>query len=172
MIPYRQVRGFSLIELLVAIGIVGLISGIGLASTATIQKNARDAQRQADLRVIQSAIQQYYADNNHYPDDLNGPLTNGTSITNCTGKVGCSVVTKTYLTTTPRDPVVGTTTPYCYRSQVANVTNQADPKYGNCGGGSSGQCHFYQLCANLENPPGAAVGCSCSGSATFRVTPL
>lgn len=167
--PFKFIKtqedGFSLIELLVVISIIGLVTAVGASFVSSIQRSTRDAQREADMRVLQSALQQYYADNNFYPDNLTVPLGNGSAITNCTGKSGapCSVV-RTYLSQTPKDPIPSTTTPYCYRSQVS-ITNG-----NNCGPGASGICHYYVLCANLENPSNIA-GCSC-GVGNFSVTPL
>lgn len=157
--------GFSLIELLVVISIIGLVTGVGASFVSSIQRNTRDAQREADLRVLQSALQQYYANENFYPDNLTVPLGNGSAITNCTGRSGVScTVTRTYLSQTPKDPVSNTTTPYCYKAQVSIADGTS------CTTGNSGKCHFYTLCANLENPSNASA-CSC-GAGNFSVTPL
>lgn len=157
--------GFSLIELLIVISIVALVTGVGASFVSSVQRNTRDAQRETDLRVLQSVLQQYYANENFYPDDLIDELKNGSAITNCTGKSGapCSVV-RTYLSETPKDPIPGSATPYCYKSQVSITNNES------CGAGKSGLCHYYLLCANLENP-GNIANCSC-GTGNFAVTPL
>lgn len=164
-------KGFSLIELLVTISIIGVVSTLGISSAAILQKNSRDTQRKADLRLIQSALQQYYADNNFYPDGLS--LTSGSLFDNCTGYTptgGCSFTPrKTYIQSLPKDPVSGTSTPYCYisRKSVSDATV--------CSGSNTGKCHSYVLCATMENA-GETVSCSCSSigsvSGNFKITPL
>ncbi|MCL4364170.1 type II secretion system GspH family protein [Patescibacteria group bacterium] len=53
--------GFTLLELLVVIGIIGLLVSVGISSFSTAQKKARDAKRKSDLKAIQSALEQYYS---------------------------------------------------------------------------------------------------------------
>jgi len=63
----RSERGFTLIELLVVIAIIGLISGIVLASLSTARQRGRDAQRLSDMRQIETALQLFFDDNQHFP---------------------------------------------------------------------------------------------------------
>ncbi len=159
-------RAFSLVELVVVIGIIGLIASIAIASITSIQKNSRDAQRQADIRKIQGALQQFYADNSFYPNTLN--LSGGAPLNNCTGSTGTPVCTtsKTYLPSTPTDPVSGTANPYCYTSQTSS-NNTAS-----CDSQNPGTCHYFELCAKLENPGGTPAVCVCDAGSNFKVTPL
>lgn len=53
--------GFTLIEMLVVIGIIGILVGIGSVSYSTVQKKARDARRKDDLKIIQQSMEQYYS---------------------------------------------------------------------------------------------------------------
>lgn len=163
-------RAFSLVELMVVIAIIGIVSAISLSSLSALQKNNRDSQRQADLRQIQSALQIYYANNNHYPDSLD--WTSTAQINDCTGVVPVPPATCTsshiYLNKMPVDPISGTTTPYYYCAQTPGAIPPAA-----CSGANLGKCQYYSLCATLENP-GVPTSCTCSSPASgnFQVTPL
>ena len=65
----KQLRaGFTLIELLVVIAIIGIMATIGLTSFQNAQQRGRDAKRQGDVKDIQNAFEQYYANtNSSYP---------------------------------------------------------------------------------------------------------
>jgi prepilin-type N-terminal cleavage/methylation domain-containing protein len=52
---------FTLLEMLVVIGIIGILVGLGAVSYSTAQKKARDAKRKQDLKAIQNALEQYYS---------------------------------------------------------------------------------------------------------------
>ena len=57
--------GFTLLELLVVIGIIAVLVSLGASSYSTAQKKARDSKRKGDLRAIQSCMEQYYSDSNY-----------------------------------------------------------------------------------------------------------
>ena len=60
--------GFSLLELLVVISILGILMAMGVAAYSTAQKKGRDAKRRQDIKTIQNALEQYYANNSSsYP---------------------------------------------------------------------------------------------------------
>ena len=54
--------GFSLMELLIVIALIGILVSLGAASYTAAQKKTRDARRQADMKSIQEAFEQYYSD--------------------------------------------------------------------------------------------------------------
>jgi len=54
-------KGFSLLELLVVVGIIAVLLAIVASSYSTAQKKTRDAKRAGDLRTIQQAAEQYYS---------------------------------------------------------------------------------------------------------------
>jgi prepilin-type N-terminal cleavage/methylation domain-containing protein len=58
---------FTLLEMLVVIGIIGILIGIGTVSYSTVQRKARDAKRKQDLKSIQNCLEQYYSVNQRYP---------------------------------------------------------------------------------------------------------
>lgn len=53
--------GFTLLEMLVVLGIIGVIMAIATSSFSTAQKKSRDAKRKSDLKTIQNAVEQYYS---------------------------------------------------------------------------------------------------------------
>ncbi len=64
-------RAFSVIEMLVAITIFILISGIVIVRFDNSQKSGRDSVRIKDLGEIANALENYYTKNNDYPSTLN-----------------------------------------------------------------------------------------------------
>lgn len=54
-------QGFTLLEVLIVIAIIGILVSIGLASYSQAQIKSRDARRRGDLKSIQNAMEQAYA---------------------------------------------------------------------------------------------------------------
>lgn len=62
-------KGFSLVELLVVISVIGIAAGVILVAINPFQQTAkvRDTQRKIDLRNVANALEQYNALNGSYP---------------------------------------------------------------------------------------------------------
>lgn len=60
-------KGFTMIEILVVIAIIGILSTLGIRSFISSQMKGRDAKRKADLANIAKPLEAYLNDHDHYP---------------------------------------------------------------------------------------------------------
>jgi len=60
-------RGFSIVEMLIIIAIIGILAGITFNVFNSVRESARDVTRAADLAQLGGTLEIYYLDNNRYP---------------------------------------------------------------------------------------------------------
>lgn len=91
-------RGFTLVELLLVITIIGILVGFLSYSFYGVRQRSQDAQRKSDLKQIQSALEQYRSDNDTYMTDIdyNAIL--------CGSQFKDTVSSVSYMQSTPCDP--------------------------------------------------------------------
>lgn len=63
----RHSSGFTLIEILVVVSIIGLMSSLVMSSLENARAKARDVRRLADLREVRTALEAYRTENGAYP---------------------------------------------------------------------------------------------------------
>ena len=66
----RRKRGFTLIELMIVIAIIGIISSIAVPYFLQYQARARQGEAKADLKSWYSAVTSVFAERGTYPERL------------------------------------------------------------------------------------------------------
>ena len=84
-----QASGFTLMEMMIVMVLIVILAGIGLTMYGNSVTRAKEATLKEDLFRMRDAIDQYYADKNKYPSNLE------------------ALVSEKYLRAVPDDPFTG-----------------------------------------------------------------
>ncbi|AEF17191.1 hypothetical protein Thexy_1158 [Thermoanaerobacterium xylanolyticum LX-11] len=76
----KDEKGFTLIELIVVIAILGILAAIAVPRVTTSLNNAKNNADQSNLKIVQSAVDRYWADNNAYPSNSDLDPDNESSV--------------------------------------------------------------------------------------------
>lgn len=82
-------RGFTFVEMLIVVSIIGILATIALPSFQLAVAKAKEAALKENLFVLRDVIDQYYTDQEKYPPSL------------------AELVEKRYLRRVPVDPITG-----------------------------------------------------------------
>ena len=75
--PRTREAGWTLIELMVVMSLIGVLATLALAQYRNSVQAAKEAVLKADLFLMRDAINQYYADKGTYPASLQSLVSEG-----------------------------------------------------------------------------------------------
>lgn len=67
----RNQKGFTIVELLIVIVVIGILALLVVTTYAGIQQKTRNTQRSADIKSIYTQLEAFYQENQHYPSRAN-----------------------------------------------------------------------------------------------------
>ena len=117
---FKVKQGFTLVEILVVITIIGILGSLTTVTFDKAREKARDTARKQDLAAIKSTLSMYYLDNSRqYPYNTADLLQ--TAFASDEGATWIPGLTPTYIKSLPKDP-----------KQAGIITTLANliPKFG------------------------------------------
>lgn len=136
----KKYFGFTMIELLIVIVILGILSVIGLGAFTSAQTKSRDSHRKSSLSGIATALEVYYNDYGKYPigdasGNIKGCLVDGLQICNY-GSIWKDDNETTYMVQMPEDAGSNSffydsnSTSYIIYARLENINDKAVPQSG------------------------------------------
>ena len=87
--PRGRQAGFTLLELIIVIAVIGILAAIAMPNLTQTPRRAQEAVLRTNLNTLRQVIDQYYGDKGFYPADLEALADDG------------------YLRDVPMDPITG-----------------------------------------------------------------
>lgn len=66
----KKNKGFTLIELMIVIAIIGILAAIAIPQFAKYRRKAYNSAALSDLKNVRTEVEAYYADHDNYPATL------------------------------------------------------------------------------------------------------
>lgn len=63
----KKEQGFTIVELLIVIVVIGILAALVITTFTGIQQKARNTERETDIKAIHGQVEAYYAQYGNYP---------------------------------------------------------------------------------------------------------
>jgi prepilin-type N-terminal cleavage/methylation domain-containing protein len=138
MISFKKnSRGFTIVELLIVIVVIGILAALVVTTYNGIQQKARDTERKTDINAVHGQVEAYNAQNGKYPTLAN--VNDATfRAANLKGLDAAALA----------DPKNSGSQQLCGTVQVGCYAYVAAPT--GCDNAANGDCTSYVLTATLE----------------------
>ena len=127
---YKRQEGFTIVELLIVIVVIGILAALVITTFTGIQQRARNTERETDIKALHGSVEAFYAENGWYP--TLAEVVDGTTLKGLDPEALLAPGTGA----TQIDANAATTTKYQYNPTPA--------------GCAAGACTGYTLEASLE----------------------
>lgn len=148
----KNIFGFTLVELLVVISIIGILTMIGAVAYSGAQKKARDTQRKTELDALSKALIMYYNDNGVFP-----AFTSSQFFSSSVGLTGSGGIV--YMAQIPKDPKDDVDTNFVYVYKYNETTKKEFELFANLENKSDSRCEVnpYEVdgkgfCYGISSP--------------------
>lgn len=133
---HRKSQGFTIVELLIVIVVIGILAGLVITTFNGIQQKGRDTERETDVKALHGQVEAYYAQNAKYPSltQMNDATFRGANLKGLDPEA-------------LKDPK-GTAQTLVGAAAQNSYAYIATP--ANCDNGAGGDCTAYTLTATLE----------------------
>jgi general secretion pathway protein G len=133
----KNVKGFTIVELLIVIVVIGILAALVITTYNGIQQKARDTERKTDVNAVHGQVEAYNAQNGKYPTLANVNDATFRS-TNMKGLDSAALA----------DPKNAGSQALCGSVQAGCYAYVVAPS--GCDNGAAGDCTSYTLTATLE----------------------